>query len=66
MIEYVLVAQDEAVCDRYVRQADGSWALVSFVGLTATLAFTSVPALIPLADIYSGITFPESSRPVES
>ncbi|OWK38276.1 Uma2 family endonuclease [Fimbriiglobus ruber] len=63
LIEYVLVAQDEAVCERYVRQADGSWALVSFVELTDTLAFTSIPARIALGDVYSGVTFPETSRP---
>jgi Uma2 family endonuclease len=51
MLEYVLVAQDEAVCERYVRQSDGSWALVSFVELNASLTLTSVPARIPLADI---------------
>jgi Uma2 family endonuclease len=62
LIEYVTVAQDEAVCERYVRQADGSWALVSFVGLTDTLAFTSVEARIPLADVYAGVVFPESDR----
>jgi Uma2 family endonuclease len=60
--EYLLVAQDEAVCDRYLRQADGSWALVSFVELTAILEFVSFPVHIPLADVYSGITFPEAPR----
>ena len=54
MIEYVIVAQDEPVCERYVRQADGSWALVSFVGLTATLEFTSIKTSVPLADVYAG------------
>ena len=62
LIEYVLVAQDEAVCERFVRQADGSWALVSFVELSATLTFTSVPVHIPLTDVYSGVTFPETPR----
>ncbi len=62
LIEYVLVAQDEAVCERYVRQADGSWALVSFVGLSDTLALTSVEARIPLADVYAGVVFPEPDR----
>jgi Uma2 family endonuclease len=62
LVEYVLVAQDEPLCDRYVRQADGSWALVAFVELTATLAFTSIPVRIPLADVYAGITFPESEE----
>jgi Uma2 family endonuclease len=59
LVEYVLVAQDEAVCERYVRQADGSWALVSFVGPTATLAFTSVVAAIPFNDIYAGVALSE-------
>ena len=61
--EYVLVAQDEAVCERFVRLADGSWALVSFVGLADTLAFTSVPARVPLADVYTGVTFPAPPSP---
>lgn len=56
--EYVLVAQDEPVIDRFVRQADGSWGLVSFVGLDATLALTSAPARVPLADVYAGVEFP--------
>jgi Uma2 family endonuclease len=57
LVEYILVAQEEPLCDRYIRQADGSWALVSFVGLDAELEFTSVPARIPLAEIYAGVTF---------
>ena len=55
--EYLLVAQDSPVCERFVRQADGSWAFVSFDGLAATLEFTSVPVSIPLADIYAGLEF---------
>ncbi len=58
--EYVLVAQDEPLCDRYVRLADGSWGLVSFVGLEDTLAFASVTAAIPLADVYAGVAFDET------
>ena len=59
--EYVLVGQDEAVIERFIRQPDGSWGLVSFVGLNATLVFTSVPAGIPLADIYAGVDFPDAN-----
>lgn len=57
--EYLLIAQDEPLCERFVRQADGSWALVSFVGLDAVLALNSVPVQVPLADIYAGIEFPD-------
>ncbi len=61
LVEYILVAQDKTVCERFVRQPDDSWAPVSFVGLAATLALTSVPARIPLADIYAGVKLPEAS-----
>jgi Uma2 family endonuclease len=60
--EYILIAQDEAVCERFVRQPDDSWLLVSFVGLDASLKFASIPVEIPLADIYAGVVLPETPR----
>jgi len=60
--EYVLVAQEEAVIERFIRQEDGAWGLVSFVGLDATLAFTSISAQIPLVDIYAGVSFDEPTN----
>jgi Uma2 family endonuclease len=57
--EYVLVAQDEPVCERFVRQQDNSWLLTTATGLTSTLAFATVQANIPLDEIYSGVTFEE-------
>jgi Uma2 family endonuclease len=61
--EYVLVAQDQPLVERYVRQPDGSWLLTVFEGLDQTFAFASVPARIRLADIYGGIAFPEKASP---
>ncbi|MBX9622303.1 MAG: Uma2 family endonuclease [Gemmataceae bacterium] len=58
--EYVMVAQDEPAVDRYVRQADGTWAHSDFVGLDAVVEFAGVPARVRLADIYAGVTFPEN------
>ena len=57
--EYLLVAQDEAVCERFVRQSDNSWLLTTVTGLPNVLSFATVRAMIPLAEIYAGITFPE-------
>ena len=57
--EYVLVAQDEPVCERFVRQPDDSWLLTTVTGLTNSLAFATVEASVPLTEIYSGITFEE-------
>jgi Uma2 family endonuclease len=58
--EYLLVSQTEPLCERFTRQADGSWALVSFVGLEAVLALSSVPVQVPLADIYAGVEFTDT------
>jgi Uma2 family endonuclease len=60
--EYILVAQDEAVVERFVRQSDGSWALTAMVGLKDSLQLASRPARIPLADIYYGIDFPPQAK----
>ena len=58
--EYVLVSQDEPLCERFTRQADGTWVFTSFVGMDAVLALTSVPVQVPLADLYAGVEFPET------
>src|SRR4051812_14840947 len=57
--EYVLVAQDEALAERHVRQPDGSWLLTEFAGLDRVLELATVPARVPLAEIYRDVTFPE-------
>lgn len=57
--EYVLVAQDRPLVERYVRQADDSWLLTEFSDLTQTFAFGSIPVQVALADIYRGVEFPE-------
>jgi len=56
--EYLLVAQDEPACERFVRQPDGTWNLTTVIGLAGELAFASIPARVPLADIYAGVAFP--------
>jgi len=57
--EYVLVTPDEPLCERFSRQANGLWAVESYVGLEATLDLKSVPVQVPLSDIYAGVSFPE-------
>jgi Uma2 family endonuclease len=61
--EYVLVSQDDAVVERFVRQADDTWVLTVLTGLTGDLTFATVPVQIPLADIYRGIDFPPTPTP---
>lgn len=58
--EYVLVAQDRPLLERYVRQPDNSWLLTEFKDMTQSFAFGSIPVQIPLAEIYRGVKFPEN------
>lgn len=58
--EYVLVAQNEPVCERFVRQPDDNWMLTTVTGLEGELALATVPVRVHLADIYAGVIFPEN------
>jgi Uma2 family endonuclease len=58
--EYVLVAQNVPVCDRFVRQSDDNWLLTTVSGLGAELALATVPVRVSLAAVYAGVTFPEN------
>jgi Uma2 family endonuclease len=58
--EYVLVSQDEPLVERHVRQPDGSWLLTDVAGLDGLFEFASVPARVPLAEIYRDVTFPDT------
>ena len=58
--EYVLVAQDRPLIERYVRQADGSWLLVVFETLSQSFAFASIPVRVTLADVYAGVKLAEA------
>jgi Uma2 family endonuclease len=61
--EYILVSQDRPLVERFVRQADGSWLLTEFAGLETRFPFASVPAEVPLAEIYRGVDFSASRKP---
>jgi len=58
--EYVLVAQDRRLIERFIRQADDSWVLTAFSDLSGTFDFGSIAAAIPMAEIYRGVQFPEN------
>ncbi len=58
--EYILVDQDAPHIDRFHRRDAGTWELKSFDGLASEFAFASIPAAVPMAKIYRGITFPSS------
>ena len=55
--EYILVAQDQPLMERHVRQPNGDWLMTEFCGLDQAFAFTSIPVKIPVTDVYRGIRF---------
>jgi Uma2 family endonuclease len=57
--EYVLVAQDQALVERYVRQPDNSWLLTAFTDIGQVFEFVSVPVRVPLAEVYRKVAFPK-------
>jgi len=60
--EYILVSQEEPVCERFVRQDDGSWNLTSLIGLTESFTFQSVAVSIPMSDIFRDVVFSAHMR----
>lgn len=58
--EYVLVAQDCPLVERFVRQPDDTWVLTAFSDSGQTFAFSTIPVTISLAEIYRGV---KPSRP---
>ena len=55
--EYILVAQDEARVEKYVKQGDGFWVLSEAVGLETEIEFSSIDQRIALREIYDKIEF---------
>jgi Uma2 family endonuclease len=58
--KYVLVAQNEARIEKYVRGGDGFWLLSDAVGLSAKIKFSSIECLIALREVYDKINFSET------
>ena len=61
--EYVLVSQDKARVEHYVRQDDGSWNFTAADGLDGRLTLPTLDCTLSLADIYDRVTFP--APPIE-
>lgn len=57
--EYVLVAQDRASVERFVRQDDGNlWTYSLTEGMDANVTFESISATVSLGELYSNVLTP--------
>jgi Uma2 family endonuclease len=53
--DYILVSQDQARIEHYIRQADDTWTLRDCTGLKAEVKIDSLGVSLPLSAIYDGI-----------
>lgn len=55
--EYVLVSQDEARIEKYLKQGDGFWVLSEAVGLDSKIKFDAIDCVIELREVFDKIDF---------
>ena len=60
---YILVSQESPHTELYERQSDGSWRFTESKGLNAVMSLPAINVVLPLAEIYDRIKFPESPSP---
>jgi Uma2 family endonuclease len=60
MTDYVMIAQAYPSMEHYTRRADGSWLYSVTTELTASVALESIECVLPLAEVYDRIVFPEA------
>lgn len=57
LIEYVLVSQEQALVEHFIRQPDGNWILERIKDLDASLQLAVAEVSLPLGEIYRGVEF---------
>lgn len=55
--EYVLVSQDEARIEKYVKQGDGFWILSEAVGLDAKIKLDAIDCELALSEVFDKVNF---------
>lgn len=58
LMEYVLVSQDEAQIERFLRTETGDWTLRVASGLESRIQLASIGEELPLAEIYEKVELP--------
>ena len=59
--EYLLVSQQEARIEQFIRQTDGRWLLNEAAGLKATQELPSLRISISLAEVFANVSFVPST-----
>ena len=59
--EYVLISQDKALVEQYIKRDDGNWIYKATIGLESLVEFPSVKAKLSLQEIYDLVEFEEEN-----
>ncbi len=57
--EYVLISQDKALVEQYIKREDGNWIYKATVGIESSVDFFSVKTALSLKEIYDLVEFEE-------
>ena len=57
--EYVLISQEKAVVEQYIKRADGNWIFQATIGLESSVKFASIETALSLREIYDLVEFEE-------
>jgi len=59
--EYVLISQEKAVVEQYIKREDGNWIFQATIGLESSVKFTSIETALALQEIYDLVEFEEEN-----
>lgn len=57
LTDYILVSQDEAHIEHYIRQQNGDWLLKEYYGLEKSFPIDSINCTLKLSEIYERVEF---------
>ena len=57
LTDYLLVAQNQALIEHFVRKPNGHWMLSDYRGMEAIVSVASIDCTLPLADVYDKVEF---------
>jgi Uma2 family endonuclease len=61
MEEYVLISQEKALVEQYVKREDGNWIYQATFGFESEVAFSSIQTPLKLSEIYDLVEFEEEN-----
>ncbi len=57
LTDYLLIAQNQALIEHFVRKPNGHWMLSDYRAIEAIVSIASIGCTLPLADVYDKVEF---------